>query len=63
MAKDYIEEQYQQAIREFQTATTEDDQWTARKEMARLEKTAMAVFGNQYADDLHERMLGKKPTE
>lgn len=63
MDKDYLEKQYEQAVREFKTAKTEDEQWDARQTMARLERTAMATFGNQYADELHEKMLGKKPTE
>lgn len=63
MDKDYIEKQYEQAIREFKTTKTEDERWDARQTMARLERTAMATFGNQYADDLHEKMLGRKPTE
>lgn len=56
MDKEYLEKQYDQAVREFATAKTEDEQWDARQTMARLERTAMATFGNKYADQLHKKV-------
>lgn len=52
MDKDYIERCYRQAILEFQCANTEDDQWEARKTMARLEAIAAQEHGFAYADSL-----------
>lgn len=56
--KEYIENQYHQAVLEFKTAKSEDEQWQARNTMARLEQIAMQEFGFQYADELHEKELG-----
>lgn len=56
MDKEYLEKQYDQAVQEFATASTEDEQWNARQDMARLERTAMATFGNEYADQLHKKV-------
>lgn len=54
MDKSYIEKCYRQAILEYRCASTEDEQWTARKTMARLEALAMQEFGFDYADSLKE---------
>lgn len=58
--KEYIENQYHQAVLEFKVAKNEDERWEARKTMARLEQIAMQEFGFQYADELHEKELGNK---
>ena len=50
ISKQYIEREYKQAVLEFKCAHTEDDQWDARKTMARLEQIAMQEFGFEYAD-------------
>lgn len=62
MAKDkwkvdqgYIELSYAQAIREYQTATTEKELDKARREMARLEQIAMQDHGFDYADWLAKK--------
>lgn len=52
ISKQYIEKEYKQAVLEFKCAHTEDDQWDARKTMARLEQIAMQEFGFEYADSL-----------
>ena len=38
---------------EYKTAKNEDEQWEARKTMARLEQIASQEFGFDYADELH----------
>lgn len=53
MDKNYIEEQYRLAVLDYKTAKNEDEQWNARKTMARLEQIAMQEFGFEYADSLH----------
>ena len=52
--KDYIEREYRLAFLEFKTAMNEDEQWNARKSMAKLEQIAMQEFGFDYADQLQE---------
>lgn len=52
MTKKMIEREYHLAILDFQLAITEDDQWTARKKMAQLERTAALLYGFDYVDDL-----------
>ena len=58
MDKKYIEEQYHLAMLDFRTAKNEDEQWEARKTMARLEQIAMQEYGFEYADLLHEKECG-----
>lgn len=41
MDKEYIEKEYEQAIKEYNAALTEDDLDTARRTMKRLEAIAM----------------------
>ncbi len=38
----------------------EDEQWEARKTMARLEQIAAQEYGFAYADELHEKEIGRK---
>ena len=52
--KSYIEREYRLAFLEFKTAKNEDEQWNARKSMAKLEQIAMQEFGFDYADQLQE---------
>lgn len=49
---EYIKREYAQAIREFQCAHTEDEQWQARNTMARLENISMYEFGFEFADEI-----------
>lgn len=52
MDKQYIEKEYEQAIKEYNAALTEDDLDTARRTMKRLEAIAMQDYGFDYADEL-----------
>ena len=52
MDKQYIEKEYDQAIKEYNAALTEDDLDTARRTMKRLEAIAMQDYGFNYADKL-----------
>lgn len=52
MEKSYIEEQYKLAVLDFKVARNEDEQWEARKTMARLEQIAEQAYGIDYADQL-----------
>ena len=45
---------------DFHTARNEDEQWEARKTMARLEQIAAQEYGFAYADELHEKEIGRK---
>lgn len=57
--KDYLEREYRSAILDFKTAKTEDEQWSARRNMARLEALASEMYGFDYADSLKERSENK----
>lgn len=52
MDKSYIESQYRLAWLDFKTAHNEDEQWDARKRMAKLEALASELYGFAYADSL-----------
>jgi hypothetical protein len=55
--KEYIEERYRLAYLDYQTARTENEQFAARKEMARLERFAAEDYGYDYADELHAKFI------
>lgn len=57
--KQYIEEQYRLAILDYQTAKNEDEQFAARRSMAKLEALAAEAFGFDYAD-LLKTMKGEE---
>lgn len=59
-AMQYRENEYHLAMLEFRTARNEDEQWEARKTMARLEQIAAQEYGFAYADELHEKEIGRK---
>ena len=52
MHKDYIENEYRLAVSDFKLAKNEDEQWDARKRMAKLEQIASSAYGFEYADSL-----------
>ena len=56
MDKNYIEKQYRLAVLQFRTARSEDEQWQARRSMAKLEAVASEIFGFDYADSLKEKL-------
>lgn len=54
MDKEYIKKQYHQAILEFKTAISEDAQWQAREQMARIERTALELFGEHFVQEIRK---------
>ena len=54
MDKEYIRKQYHQAMLEFETAISEDAQWKARKQMARIERTAIELFGDEFLNEIRK---------
>lgn len=52
VSKEYIQEQYRLAYLDFKTAHNEDEQWSARKQMAKLEGLAAETYGFAFADTL-----------
>lgn len=50
----YLMEQYKLAISDFKVAKNEDEQWKARKELAKLEQTAVEMYGNAFCDELEK---------
>lgn len=58
VSKEYIEREYHLAVLDFKVAHNEDEQWEARKTMARLEQIATQEHGFEYSDGLHRKELG-----
>lgn len=54
MDKEYLRKQYHQAMLEFETAISEDAQWKARKQMARIERTAIELFGDEFVNEIRK---------
>lgn len=59
MDKSYIEQQHHLAVLDFKTAKTQDEKWEARMTLSRLEELAAIKYGFAYADELHDRELGR----
>lgn len=57
MSKEYLENEYKIAVLDFKLARSEDEQWQARKTMAKIECLAMEIYGFKYADELHNKYL------
>ena len=55
MSREYILNRYKLAMQDFQLARNEDEQWTARKEMASLERLASELYGFDFADSLSKQ--------
>lgn len=53
--KEYLKQQYQLAMLDYQCARTEDEQWQARKYMANTQRTAAELYGFEFADSLQTR--------
>lgn len=51
-SREYLKEQYELAWSDFQIARSEDEQWDARKRLAKIEQTAIELYGNGFAEDL-----------
>lgn len=52
--KEYLKEQYKLAWSDFQITRSEDEQWDARKRLAKLEHTAIELYGNRFAEELRK---------
>lgn len=52
MDKTYLLEQYKLAVSNFKCAHTEEEQWDARKAMAKIELTATSLFGTELDEEL-----------
>lgn len=57
MSKEYLEEQYAIAVLDYKTADTEDKQWDARKQIAKLEELVILMYGNDFWRMLREKYL------
>lgn len=51
-SREYLKEQYRLAWSDFQIARSEDEQWDARKRLAKIEQTAIELYGNGFVEDL-----------
>ncbi len=57
--RNYLDEQYKTAVLDYKCAHSENEQWDARKRMAQVERTASELYGFDFADQLHQKYLGK----
>lgn len=53
-SREYLAEQYNLAWSDFQIARSEDEQWDARKRLAKIEQTAIELYGNRFAEELRK---------
>lgn len=53
-SREYLKEQYKLAWSDFQIARSEDEQWDARKRLAKIEQTAIELYGNGFAEELRK---------
>lgn len=54
MDKEYLKKQYHQTVLELKTAYNEDTQWQVREQMARIERTALELFGEDFLNQLRK---------
>lgn len=57
MDKEYIEKEYEQIIKEWKCAASEEERWSLRERMAELEHTADSLLGIDYMDQIHEKYV------
>ena len=57
MTKEYIEKEYDQIVREWKCAASEEERWLLRERMAKLEHTAGSLLGIDYMDQIHEKYV------
>lgn len=55
MDKEYLRKQYHLAMLEFKTAISEDAQWQVREQMARIERTALELFGENFVNEIRKK--------
>lgn len=53
-SREYLAEQYKFAWSDFRIARSEDEQWEARKRLAKIEQTAIELYGNRFAEELRK---------
>lgn len=58
MNKEYIEKEYDQIVREWKCAASEEERWLLRERMAKFEHTAGSLFGTDYMDQIHSKYVG-----
>lgn len=57
MDKDYFLLEYKNSYLDFKTAANEDEAWSARRRMARLEQLAAEIHGFEFADFMHDFII------
>lgn len=57
LSKDYLIKSYRQALLDFYGALNDEEQWSARRTMARLEQLAMLQYSFDFADELRTLAL------
>lgn len=54
MDKEYLKKQYHLAVLELKSAYNEDAKWKAREQMARIERTAIELFGDDFVQEIRK---------
>lgn len=53
-SREYLAKQYKLAWSDFRIARSEDEQWDARKRLAKIEQTAIELYGNGFVEELRK---------
>ena len=54
LSEEYFKDQYKMAMSDFLCSHSENDQWEARKRMAKLERLASEMYGFDFSDKLRQ---------
>lgn len=54
MDREYLRRQYHLAVLELKTAHNEDEQWQAREQMARIERTVLELLGEECVNEIRK---------
>lgn len=57
MDKDYLSEQYRLTVLDFKLAKSADQEWDARKQLAKLEELILVTYGDAFRQEVREKYL------
>ena len=57
MDKEYLAEQYRLTVLDFKLAQSTDQEWNARKQLAKLENLILITYGDAFRQEVRENYL------